>query len=252
MIPSTWLSIILRFSGRSENDYKAYCLFMGLRQHQNEDDTVHINPVPLLKSLAKRTADKNVKQLIIEEIINNRSSYPISSENDYPIIIQNAFDEILRKSSDAIRAEMKEQFDNKNKSINLQIDDLKRQIKEQSTYEETATKIANNIADRKIAFWEKFDFIYNFRYFIMLIAVTVILTGYYFCVHPIYEWLQLVITSINARGVALSANSIIPGISFLISVIPMALCSPLEYLSSDKRRAKLIKRYKEKTLSNLK
>ena len=251
VIPSTWLSIILRFAGRSENDYKAYCLFMSLRQHRNDDDSVNFNPVSLLKSLAIRTSDQNIKMLIIEEIINNGSSYPVSSENDYPGIIQDAFDEILRKSNDNLRKEMLSQIDHANESCALQIEDLKKQLNNQSKIEETAIRIANNRADRKIEFWAKFGALQHFIPFITLLLFVSIILLYYLKINPIYQYLKSILSSINERGFKLNETVFLSVISLFLSGIPTALFSPLKYLSSNERRARLVKKYKKETLRDM-
>ena len=251
VIPSTWLSIILRFAGRSENDYKAYCLFMSLRQHRNDDDSVNFNPVSLLKSLAIRTSDQNIKMLIIEEIINNGSSYPVSSENDYPGIIQDAFDEILRKSNDNLRKEMLSQIDHANESCALQIEDLKKQLNNQSKIEETAIRIANNRADRKIEFWAKFGALQHFIPFITLLLFISIILLYYLKINPIYQYFKSILSSINERGFKLNETVFLSVISLFLSGIPTALFSPLKYLSSNERRARLVKKYKKETLRDM-
>ena len=39
VLPSVWLSIILRFTGRTDDDYKSFCLFLTQRQHISAADT---------------------------------------------------------------------------------------------------------------------------------------------------------------------------------------------------------------------
>ena len=252
VIPSTWLSIILRFSGRSEDDYKSYCLFMSLRQHRSDDDPIGLNPTFLLKSLAIRTADQDVKRLIIEEIINNRSSYPVSSENDYPVIIQNAFDEILRKSRDDFRREMLVLVDDANRASSAQIEELRERLNDQSMGEGTAMKIANNRADRKMQFWVKIDVLRHFIPLITLILLCTILALYYFRVSPFFEYFKSIVTSINERGFKLSEPMLVGIITLLISTVPAVVFSPAKYLASDERKKKLIKKYKEETLLDMK
>lgn len=251
VIPSTWLSIILRFAGRSENDYKAYCLFMSLRQHRSDDDSISINPVSLLQSLGARTADQKIKTLIIEEIINNRSSYPISSETDYPIVIQNAFDEILRKSESNIRLEMSKKIDDVNESTKLQIESLKRQLQDRSKFEDAATKIANNRADRKIHFWNQIYTIYYFIPFIVLLFSGIIIVSYFFESSPIHSFVHAKVTSITSDQGKTIANLLIGLITLLINGVPFALFLPAKYLSSNERRDKLVKKYRKETLRDM-
>lgn len=252
VIPSTWLSIILRFSGRSEDDYKAYCLFMSLRQHRSDEDSIGINPVFLLKSLATRTADQNIKQLIIEEIINNRSSYPVSSENDYPTIIQDAFEEVLRKSNNQLRQELSAQIDNINNVASIQIEGLKEQLKAQSSNEEMATKIANNKANRKIEFWLKLDVLRHFVPITILLLSIAIVTLYLLRIPPIFTWLNLLVDFLKKNGISLPGNIIIGIISLLVNIIPTAVFAPIKYLASDERRARLVRQYTKEILLDMK
>ena len=102
VIPSTWLSIILRFSGRTNNDYRSYCLFMGLRQHRVEDEDIIINPVKLLNAVSERTTERSIKETIINEIISNKDQYFFESPKDYTIAVEKAFESILKEKADEV------------------------------------------------------------------------------------------------------------------------------------------------------
>lgn len=59
VLPSIWLTIMLRFSGRTANDYKAFCSFLELRTHLPEDT---IDVYQLLESLSDKTTDNELKK----------------------------------------------------------------------------------------------------------------------------------------------------------------------------------------------
>lgn len=252
VIPSTWLSIILRFSGRSEDDYKSYCLFMSLRQYRNAEDTITINSIALLNSLSKRTADPNIKRLIVEEIINNRNSYPIISENNYQVIIQDAFEEVLRNSNNELRNELLSQIDNINNAATLQIEELKKQLKTQSSNEETAIKIANSRASRKIDFWAKIDVLRHFVPFATLFLLVAVIVLYVLNISPIFSLVDLLVKMLQKKGISLSSNVLISIIALLIGGIPAAVFAPIKYLASEERRTKLVKKYKKEILLDMK
>ena len=159
VIPSTWLSIILRFTGRSEDDYKAYCLFLGLRQHQTKNDLISINPVSLLSALAKRTSDQGIKQRIIEEIINNKASYSLNSPEEYTYSVESAFERILEQATDEVKSELTALIDSKEKENEKKLDDINKQLRSRSTEDELVMRIANNKANKKIKKWKRIEFL---------------------------------------------------------------------------------------------
>ncbi|MFQ9814089.1 MAG: hypothetical protein ACLRY7_14785 [Hominenteromicrobium sp.] len=98
VIPSLWLSIILKVSGRAtENDYKSFCMFMTLRHSRTDDNTIHINAVELLSKLSEKTIDSSLKEQIIAEILSNRGKYSFSEPDDYDSSVDLAFDAVLAR-----------------------------------------------------------------------------------------------------------------------------------------------------------
>ena len=99
VLPSVWLTIMLRFAGRTANDYKAFCSFLELRTHL-PDDTIDV--YQLLTNLADKTTDNELKKIIIQEVFTNKDDYVNFIDDDYEEITNKAFDKIMddRKQSE--------------------------------------------------------------------------------------------------------------------------------------------------------
>lgn len=91
VLPSIWLTIMLRFSGRTANDYKAFCSFLELRTHLPEDT---IDVYQLLESLSDKTTDNELKKIIVQEVFEHKDDYVKYIDNGYEEITNKAFDKI--------------------------------------------------------------------------------------------------------------------------------------------------------------
>lgn len=243
VIPSTWLSIMLRFTGRSTDDYKAYCLFMGLRQHKMDEDTVNINPIPLLSALAKRTSDPGIKQRIIEEILNNKNEYSFNSPESYTVAVENAFENILEKSTNEVRTELTTLIDSKEKENAEKIEKLNEQLRTRSTEDEYIMKIANNKAERKTEKWKRIEFLQVLLPALLVLFVVVVAVVLLFKIQPIFDIISLITPSVGIKG-SFELASFKLLMAILIGAIPNVLViAPLKYLSSESRKQVLIKKY---------
>ena len=106
VLPSVWLSIILRFSGRSDDDYKSFCLFLTQRYHVSSEDM--IDPGQLLRSINQKTDQTHIKEQIIAEIIQNKSQYSFKTAEDYVENTDRAFDKILEEMDGKTKQEIAE------------------------------------------------------------------------------------------------------------------------------------------------
>ena len=114
VLPSVWLSIILRFNGRTEDDYKSFCLFLTQRYHI--DPTSIVDPKSLLESINTKTTKTEIKEKILLEIAQNKSNYCFDSAEEYDSSVDRAFDVILNQMSE---------------KADLAIEDMKRQMSEE-------------------------------------------------------------------------------------------------------------------------
>ena len=94
VLPSVWLTIMLRFTGRqtSSDDYKAFCSFLELRQHIAPDE---LDVYSLIEKLPSKTNSISIKKRIISEVLSNKEEYKLDNLNGYDEIIDRAFDKIV-------------------------------------------------------------------------------------------------------------------------------------------------------------
>ena len=96
--PSVWLTILLKITGRTDDDYDAFCTF--LRLPQSGDSKPAFDPEQVMRSLNAKTDDKTVKEKIIDEIVLNASYYRVFAQNgEYDEMTEKAFDVILANSA---------------------------------------------------------------------------------------------------------------------------------------------------------
>lgn len=105
VLPSVWLTILLRFTGRSADDYKAFCAFMELRTHEGPEKS---EVFTILRSLNCYASNKELRRRIVCEILDNREEYELQDEESTDKSIHDAFDKVredevkeLKKDYDA-------------------------------------------------------------------------------------------------------------------------------------------------------
>lgn len=109
VLPSVWLTIMLRFCGRTEDDYKAFVSFMSIRNNENTTWDIY----NVLKKLNAYTCDDEIKKKVITEMQRHRDTYPVNDEDDYDNSIQKAFDAIR----EADQAEQKRALEEKTEEL---------------------------------------------------------------------------------------------------------------------------------------
>lgn len=126
VLPSVWLTIMLRFSGRTANDYKAFCSFLELRSHLPGDT---IDVYQLLKNLSEKTTDNELKRIIVQEVFEHKDDYVKFIDDDYDEVTNKAFDKVI---------------DEKKLSEQQEIDGLKRE------YEKKEKELENFESQKRI------------------------------------------------------------------------------------------------------
>ena len=161
VLPSTWLSIMLKFGGRTDDDLKSFILFMNLRYGIGEDSDINITS--LLHELTVRTDNNEIKRLIVEDVYYNRDCYKeLIENNDYSNITEKAFDEIIKEKE----LQKSQEFLKEKEEIK------KRSDKEKLEAEELAKKLANEDNARRLA--EKdFRLIKIVRMFLSVVAALI-------------------------------------------------------------------------------
>lgn len=141
VMPSIWLMIMLKFTGRTDNDYKSFCLFMNLR-YSNNNSVLDITK--LLQELKLHTSDVTIKEMIIKDVYYNISKYEECAKDDrYEEIVNDSF----KRISEQDKKELKELYDleiskiqeRHNKDI-IEKEELSKSIKADEDAEKMAIK----------------------------------------------------------------------------------------------------------------
>ncbi len=242
VLPSVWLSIILRFTGRTNDDYKSFCLFLTQRQHASDEDI--INPLQLLKVINIKTSQVEIKERIITEITHNKSTYVFDTLESYVSNTERAFDKVLEEIYGSTEKRIKEVKE----KMELEIEALKQSGVDSSTEttlqlaaerEKTIVTIAKKKAASNIEIYQR---IRSLSWVIYVLSGVVILGGFViwaFEIEPVYAWA----TSIIPGKVKLSIEWVWTIISAGIALISMGVGGWLSYMSSDSREKKLYKKH---------
>lgn len=243
VIPSLWLSIILKVSGRASNDdYKSFCMFMTLRHHHTDEDEININPIELLTRLSERTIDKQIKELVINEILTNKNEYSFDSVEDYNDSIELAFDKILSDEKKTHKEELHKAVEAEKELSEEATEEYKKQLENKKSAEEHAQIFARKKAQKKVNWFAQRE---NIPLAIEGMLILVLLLLFALCyIFQVKPFVELITKSTEIDTFSLknfSAFTWIYGI-FTIS-LPTYLHKIWKYLASDKRKDKLCSKY---------
>ena len=241
VIPSLWLSIILKVTGRAtEDDYQSFCMFMSLR-HFRSDDGLVINPTELLSRLSNKTIDCQIKEWVISEIITNKNDYTFSNLEDYDISIEKAFDRLLQQNEKIHNEELIKAVDSERQKAIEAEQHYKSEILTKKTYEEYAQEFARKKAQTKIDKYSRKAYVPLLFGGLAILTVILIILSFIFKISPFYHWLCWIITTDSINNKIWSALTWL--VNLFVITIPAYCKQVWEYLSSDKRRDKLCSKY---------
>lgn len=190
VLPSVWLSIILRFTGRTDDDYKSFCLFLTQRQHIIDGKIV--DPIRLIKTINLKTDQAEIKERIVIEIAQNKAQYTFETDEDYDINTDRAFDKVLEdvygKTSQQIndiRDEMRRRMAILEESSKEQIEERAR-ISADAEKERTIVALSKKQASDKVRIFRTLN---RFSWIVYLLAGLVIVScvaNYIFEIAPIW------------------------------------------------------------------
>ena len=98
VLPSVWYSTILKVSGRSDNDEKAFAEFIKIRYMQ--DHSVD-NIKYLISNVCQKTSDGVLQDMLFDEISNNNeiiNHLTNLTQNEIPVIVENTYENVLEKT----------------------------------------------------------------------------------------------------------------------------------------------------------
>ena len=250
VIPSLWLSIILKVSGRAtENDYKSFCMFMTLRHSRTDDNTIHINAVELLSKLSEKTIDSSLKEQIIAEILSNRGKYSFSEPNDYDSSVDLAFDAVLAREKDLQKEELLLAVNAEKAKSKKRAEEYEEKLKSKISAEEYAQTYSQKKAQAKVERFSQHAQIPLVINGIIFIVAVGILLCWIFKLKPISDILTNIFDSDDKGEKVVSA--IVWIFNLFVITIPTYLGKVWDYLSSDKRKDKLCSKYFKQQLKIL-
>ena len=249
VIPSLWLSIILKVSGRAtENDYKSFCMFMTLRHSRTDDNTIHINAVELLSKLSEKTIDSSLKEQIIAEILSNRGKYSFSEPDDYDSSVDLAFDAVLAREKDLQKEELLLAVNAEKAKSKKRAEEYEEKLKSKISAEEYAQTYSQKKAQAKVERFSQHAQIPLVINGIIFIVAVGILLCWIFKLKPISDILTNIFDSDDKGEKVVSA--IVWIFNLFVITIPTYLGKVWDYLSSDKRKDKLCSKYFKQQLKH--
>lgn len=246
VLPSVWLSIILRYTGRSDDDYKSFCLFLTQRQHINAEDVVDTNA--LLKRLNSKTNSQEIKEQIIIEIAQNKTAYPLNSTDEYDSSIDRAFDSILAehygKTSQQIsemRGEMEQQLSSLAKSSKENYDE-KVKIEADNERQKTTALLSKKQAYDSVKIFRRIG---ELSYIFYLLGGGILIFGvavWMFEIQPFYSWA----TAMLPAKLTSNSDSFINAWTIAtcgVGLVIAAVGSTIKKLGDKSREQQLYKKY---------
>lgn len=156
-MPSEWLSIILKYTSRTDSDYNTFCKFMNLRLSQ--DIKQKQRAMQFIQSINELTSDVDVKRKIINQITESTLTIPDEDFEGESVIVQRAFDRVLEEQRQESSQEMQRIINEKEDEFRKKIDEFSIKKEEavinarMNGSEDTSHAIARSIADKKIGRW---------------------------------------------------------------------------------------------------
>lgn len=100
VLPSVWHSLLLKFKGRTDKDYKAFTLFLNLRYKVSDEGFDNRKP-KLLSIVQHMDEPVNIKNLILDEISDNLTN-KYSDISDEHEIVEKAKNEVIENEINRI------------------------------------------------------------------------------------------------------------------------------------------------------
>lgn len=250
VLPSLWLSIILKVSGRAtDDDYKSFCMFMTLRHFRTDDDEIRINPIELLSRLSEKTIDSRIKELIITEILTNKSAYTFEVTEDYASSIELAFDKVLSHEKTLHKEELLKAVETQKQEAKMVAEEYKAELANKKTAEEFAQEISMLKAQQKVECFSGRTYIPLIIRGLPFAIVLVVLICWVFNVKPVLDLLMGIATSSNINDKIWSG--IVWVFNLFVATLPVYFGQIWDYLSSEKRKDKLCSKYFKQQLKIL-
>lgn len=243
-MPSEWLSIILKYTSRTDSDYNTFCKFLNLRN--SYDAKQKDRAMQIIHSINELTSDVDVKSKVINQITEMTLSINEEEYEEESEIVRKAFDMVLEnqkkeadlelnKKIEAQEVMYKRQLGELMTKANLDVESAKREASLQTT-----KNIAIDIADKKIRKWTWIkqnliltDIIIGIVSFFILIAISKI------------NFIEAKVIAFCDTSKLLKDNKfdftlMLSGAISLVIILVVTII--VNFLSSEKRRLKIIEK----------
>ena len=251
VLPSVWLSIILRFTGRSDDDYKSFCLFLTQRHHFSTEEI--IDPIQLLRTINQKTNKTEIKEQIIAEIIQNKTQYAFKNPNDYNESADRAFDKVLEEVYGNTKQQIAEVREEMRKQLTAMENETAEKIAEEANIHATAEreKTIVTLSKKKAAgVVQPFRSLADFGWIAYLVAgitVAVGLAVWTWEISPIYEWIINALPG-KVKGSFSQFLEVWGLVTCIIGLLVFGIKGWVAYMGSENREKKLYERfYRENT-----
>lgn len=233
VLPSVWHSLILKFKGRTGDDYKAFSLFLNLRYRITDDDFDKRKPdiLSLVQSLDEPV---NLKDMILDNITEKLSDEYKDIE-DVNIIVEKAKDSVINK-------EVEKLYEINGKK-------LQASAKENGEYE-TLLKLAEHSANRII---KMYNYILRFLFWCKITSGIVFTFGLLITI--LRYGVKFIPEILNIVIVEYSINEWINCIAIIFPILIFLVVSPLKAhfekaMNFDRITGKQLLRLKNKLSKN--
>lgn len=152
VLPSVWYSILLKYKGRTENDFEAFCKFLNIRIAPEKDE-LYTDKTVMLAKVLEISESKEIKEEIIYDINSKLSNF---RKNDDPLEFANAsINSIVQKHIDQAVNKVKSDTEKQINELNSKFENQKDSIFIQGRDEGYHIGIDKGAEDAKNEFIEK-------------------------------------------------------------------------------------------------
>lgn len=240
VLPSVWLIILLRFTSRTDDDFKAFCAFMSLREHKLPDD---IDTFKITQVASRNTSDKELIVRIISEVIQHKDDYQLV-DSDAESVVQKAFDKIRSEDSEILASAYHKQMEIQRADGQKRSDDEKKIAL--VTANEKALRTAMEIeVRRKTTFFSAAKSVFSVLRYIIVILFIICVVLWAYKIEPVYSFCERMIPVDFQQRIEQKAICV-GGAWVGIVAVNEIIKAFFAYMSGDKRKERIRKQYRKK------
>lgn len=240
VLPSLWLTIMLRFTGRTDDDYKAFCSFMNLRLNNMVDN---LDIFSVLSELNFHTNDKVLKEKIVTEIVANKDVYKSAYEasGDLEDTINKAFDVVSTRDKDDIIATYEKEIHDREEALR-KLNDEQIMFERKNECESNIEKLARSDASQEIGRRKKILFIWLVLSWFIIVVSFLVFIGWAYEVPILYDICEVIIP----RRFESNPLDYLEKLGAALLIIPNAISYLISKISSKNAEQRIYTKAKKK------